>query len=74
MTREQASTEFGRRVRAAREKQNLSQEALADLAGVHRTYIGSVEQGHRNVSLTNILRISHALGVRPGELLDGLES
>jgi transcriptional regulator with XRE-family HTH domain len=65
---------FGRRVRAAREASGLSQEALADRAGLHRTYVGSTERGLRNVSLTNILRLSRALGVQPGELLDGLEA
>lgn len=74
MAEETATAAFGRRVRAAREARGLSQEALADIAGVHRTYIGSIERGLRNVSLANILRLSRALGVRPGELLDGLEA
>jgi transcriptional regulator with XRE-family HTH domain len=67
-------TAFGRRVRAAREARGLSQEALADRAGLHRTYVGSAERGLRNVSLTNILKLCRALGVRPGELLDGLQT
>jgi len=64
---------FGRRVRGFREAKGLSQEGLADLAGLHRTYVGSAERGLRNVSLTNILRLARALGVRPGELVDGLQ-
>lgn len=64
--------EFGKRVRARRNELGLSQEALADLAGVHRTYVGSAERGERNVALLNILRIATALGVKPGSLLDGL--
>lgn len=72
MADHEALTAFGRRVRAAREARGLSQEALADVAGLHRTYVGSTERGLRNVSLTNILRLSRALDVRPGELLDEL--
>jgi transcriptional regulator with XRE-family HTH domain len=64
---------FGHRVRAAREAKGLSQEGLADLAGLHRTYVSSAERGARNVSLTNILRLAGALDVRPGELVDGLQ-
>jgi transcriptional regulator with XRE-family HTH domain len=52
----------------------LSQEALAELAGLHRTYVGSAERGLRNVSLHNILRLAKALEVTPGQLLDGLET
>ena len=44
---------------------------FADLCGLHRTYVGSVERGERNVSLLNIWSISDVLGVRPGQLLDG---
>ncbi|MER6857463.1 helix-turn-helix domain-containing protein [Streptomyces pilosus] len=64
---------FGRRVRKLREEANLSQEALADLAHLHRTYIGSVERGERNISLINITRIAQALGVSSSALLAGVE-
>jgi transcriptional regulator with XRE-family HTH domain len=47
----------------------LSQEALADLVGLHRTYVGSVERSERNVSLDNIERLAAALGVDIAELL-----
>jgi transcriptional regulator with XRE-family HTH domain len=62
---------FGEQVRRHRERVGVSQEALAARAGLHRTYLGGVERGERNVSLRNIVRIAAALGVRPGELFDG---
>ncbi len=60
---------FGRRLRALRTERGLSQEALADLAGIHRTYVGSVERGERNIALDNIHALADALGVAAGELL-----
>ncbi len=74
MRQDPVATAFGERVRTARIAMGLSQEALAEAAGLHRTYVGSAERGLRNVSLHNILRLAKALDVRPGELLDGLES
>jgi transcriptional regulator with XRE-family HTH domain len=64
---------FGQRVRELREAANLSQEGLADLAQLHRTYIGSVERGERNISLINITRIAQALGVSSSVLLAGID-
>jgi len=60
---------FGARVRAERERLGVSQEELADRAGLHRTYLGGVERGERNVGLLNVLRIARALGVAPSALL-----
>jgi transcriptional regulator with XRE-family HTH domain len=60
---------FGATVRKLREEQGLSQEAFADLCGLHRTYIGGIERGERNIGLLNLLRIAKALGVEPGILL-----
>lgn len=54
---------FGRNVREVREKKGLSQEELAEECGLHRTYIGGIERGERNVGLLNILRIAAALSV-----------
>ncbi|HEX9758548.1 MAG TPA: helix-turn-helix transcriptional regulator [Nitrospiria bacterium] len=55
--------QFGVIVRKLRNKKGLSQEAFADLCGLHRTYIGAVERGERNVSLENIEKIAKALRV-----------
>ena len=55
-----------RRLRAVR---GLSQEALADLAGLHRTFVGSVERAERNISVDNIEKLAGALGVSPADLL-----
>lgn len=59
---------FGKRIRALREDRRYSQEELAEFAHLHRTYIGGVERGERNVSLINIWRIADALGVNPSVL------
>lgn len=61
---------FGLRVRHLRERRGLSQEKLAELSGLHRTYISSLERGQRNVSLRNIHLVADALDVPPQDLLD----
>jgi transcriptional regulator with XRE-family HTH domain len=60
---------FGRAVRACRNALELSQEALAEASELHRTYIGAIERGERNVSLQNICRLAHALKTMAWELL-----
>ena len=67
-----ATVVFGQRVRARRQELGLSQEALARLAGLHRTYVGSLERGERNVALINILRLGQALDVDAGTLISGI--
>lgn len=61
--------QFGMRVREERLKQGLSQESLAELAGVHRTYIGMIERAEKNITLENIEKIAKALKIEPEALL-----
>lgn len=68
-----AATQFGERVRTRRHDLGLSQEALADAAGLHWTFVGQVERGRRNLTLHNILKIAAGLKVDPGELVKGLK-
>lgn len=60
---------FGKHLRTIRTQKNLSQEKLGLLSDLDRTYISAVERGKRNISLLNIIRIAHALGVSPATLL-----
>ncbi|MEP0800629.1 helix-turn-helix domain-containing protein [Funiculus sociatus] len=64
---------FGEQVRQLRKGLGLSQEDLAELTDLHRTYIGGIERGERNVALINIVRLAKALNVSPSELLKGIE-
>ena len=65
---------FGMAVRAEREKAKISQEEMAFRAGLHRTYVGGVERGERNVGLINLIRIARALHVSPSHLLRDIAS
>lgn len=55
---------FGHRLKEIRNNKNLSQEKLASIAGLHRTYISDIERGNKNVSLQNIEKLSKALRVK----------
>ena len=65
---------FGAIVRKHRTELGISQEGLASLAGLHRTYVSMLERGIRNPSLTVILRLAGALNARASTLLAELES
>lgn len=58
-----ARQHFAEKLRKQRQAKGLSQEDLADLCGLHRTYVGSVERGERNISIDNMERLAHALKV-----------
>lgn len=60
---------FGERVRQLRKEKEISQEELADRAGLHRTYIGMIERAEKNITLINIEKIANALEVDLTELL-----
>ena len=60
---------LGAAVRAQRQELGMSQEALADLAGLDRAHMGKIERGERNVSVLNLLRICHALQIPASRLL-----
>ena len=66
-------THLGQSVRRQRMRRGYSQERLAELSGLHRTYIGGVERGERNVSVVNLVRLAKALGLTAAELLEGVE-
>jgi len=61
--------EFGKKLRKLREERELTQEDLAEEAGMHFTYIGQIERGLRNPSLVNLHKIAKALKVKSSEIL-----
>ncbi|TPE62309.1 helix-turn-helix transcriptional regulator [Sandaracinobacter neustonicus] len=62
-------TALGAAIRSARQAKELSQEALADAAGIDRSHMGKIERGERNVTILNIARIAKALSSSPSTLL-----
>ena len=64
-----ARQRFAANLKEQRLAKGLSQEDLADLCGLHRTYVGSVERGERNISIRNIAKMALALGVSMGVLV-----
>ena len=63
---------FGCSIQGIRTNLGLSQEKLAELAGLDRTYVSSVERGKRNVSILNIVKFANALAVSPSSLLENI--
>jgi transcriptional regulator with XRE-family HTH domain len=72
MREETALSKFGKKVQYVRNEQKISQERLAELSELDRTYISSVERGQRNISILNIIKIADALGVTANSLLEDL--
>lgn len=62
---------LGLNLREYRKRRGLSQEAFADLVGVHRTYMGGLERGERNLTLRSVERIAAQLELEPLQLLRG---
>jgi transcriptional regulator with XRE-family HTH domain len=71
--KQSAQDKLGSAIRDLRTELGFSQEALAELSELHRTYVGGIERGERNVSLENIVRIARALKVTPSQLLEGIK-
>ena len=63
---------FGNRVKEIRIRKRFSQEELADIAGVHRTYIGMIERGEKNITIENIKKVADALDIEMNKLLEGV--
>ena len=70
-TRIQAA--FGKAMRKFRISAGLSQEKLAELADVHRTYVGDVERGERNISVVNMVKVADALGMKLSDVVREME-
>lgn len=60
---------IGAAIREARRHLDVSQEDFAELADLHRTYVGQLERGEKNMSYTNLRRVARALSLKPSELL-----
>lgn len=63
-------TKFGQKVREERKRIKISQEELADRAHVHRTYIGMIERGEKNITLENIEKVARALNLKLSDLFN----
>jgi transcriptional regulator with XRE-family HTH domain len=61
---------FGRKIRFEREKRNISQEKFGELAGIHRTYVGMIERGEKNITLLNMEKVAAALNISLKQLVD----
>lgn len=70
MINKQLIIEFGLRIRGLREKKGISQEKLSFATGFHRTYIGMIERGERNISLSNMAVFAKVFELNLSELLD----
>ncbi len=72
MTTNKVRKAFGNRVRELRRGEGYSQEGFADVSGLHRTYIGSIERGEQNISIDNMAKLAKALRISLSDLLKGI--
>lgn len=68
----QIKIQFGNRIKELRRDKKMSQEELAELAYLHRTYIGGIERGERNICLVNLKKIANAFNMSISKLLENL--
>ena len=74
MDYQELQVSLGRTIRNLRGRRGYSQESFAHAVGLHRTYMGDIERGERNVSLRNLLRIADALEIPLSQLLAEAEN
>ncbi|RDU64956.1 transcriptional regulator [Helicobacter didelphidarum] len=70
MEKYEINIRIGNKIREERQRQSLSQEKLAEIANVHRTYIGMIERAEKNITLVSLEKIAIALGLDIRDLLD----
>ena len=69
---EKTKIDLGKKIVEIRRTKNISQEKLGEISGLHRTYVGSVERGERNISIEAISRICKALEIKLEDLFKGI--
>lgn len=69
MKKSEINIKIGNKIREIRQSKGLSQEQLAEIAEVHRTYVGMIERAEKNITLVSLEKIAKALGIEIGELL-----
>lgn len=60
----------GNNIRSARKERGISQEALADMAGIDRSHMGYIERGKKNIRVCTLIKVAEALELNPGSLFD----
>lgn len=73
MNEDKVKKQFGNALRKVRQDKKLSQEALAEISSLHRTYISEVERGDRNISLINIVKLCNSLNIETSDLFKIIE-
>lgn len=71
MTKDERMIAFGKRVHEARKSKGISQERLAEMAGIDRSYMGNIERGEKNITLKKAYEICDALGIEIRDLVQG---